>query len=160
MGDTEIIIEPGKQDIVFKRQFDAPRDVVYRALTDPTLIPNWWGPRRYETIVDEMEPHAGGRWRFINRNAQTGEEFGFHGVYHSVTPDAIVQTTEFEGFPGSVGLETAMLEERDGKTYMTAVSLAPSVEARDGIVASGMESGARETYDRLEEVVEGLLARA
>ena len=160
MGDTEIIIEPGRQDIVFKRTFDAPRDVVFRALTDPGLVPNWWGPRKYETIVDEMEPRAGGRWRYINRNAETGEEFGFHGVYHEVTPDRIVQTTEFEGFPGSVGLETAMLEEHDGSTLMTAVSLAPSVEARDMIVASGMESGARETYDRLDEMIQSLLAHA
>ena len=160
MGDTEIIIEPGRQDIVFKRTFDAPRDVVFRALTDPGLVPNWWGPRKYETIVDEMEPRAGGRWRYINRNAETGEEFGFHGVYHEVTPDRIVQTTEFEGFPGSVGLETAMLEEHDGSTLMTAVSLAPSVEARDMIVASGMESGARETYDRLDEIIQSLLAHA
>ena len=160
MGDTEIIIEPGRQDIVFKRTFDAPRDVVFRALTDPGLVPNWWGPRKYETIVDEMEPRAGGRWRYINRNAETGEEFGFHGVYHEVTPDRIVQTTEFEDFPGSVGLETAMLEEHDGSTLMTAVSLAPSVEARDMIVASGMESGARETYDRLDEMIQSLLAHA
>ena len=160
MGDTEIIIEPGRQDIVFKRTFDAPRDVVFRALTDPGLVPNWWGPRKYETIVDEMEPRAGGRWRYINRNAETGEEFGFHGVYHEVTPDRIVQTTEFEGFPGSVGLETAMLEEHDGSTLMTAVSLAPSVEARDMIVATGMEEGARETYDRLDEMIQSLLAHA
>ena len=158
MGETEIIIEPGKQDIVFKRTFDAPRDVVFKALTDPAVIPNWWGPRKYETIVDEMEPRAGGRWRFINRGPEG--EFGFHGVYHEVTPERVVQTTEFEGFPGSVGLETATLEEQDGKTLMVAVSLAPSVEARDAIVASGMESGARETYDRLDEVVQGMLSRA
>ena len=157
MGETEIIIEPGKQDIVFKREFDAPRDVVFRALTDPALVPSWWGPRQYETIVDQMEPRAGGRWRFINRSPEG--EFGFHGVYHEVTPERIVQTTEFEGFPGSVGLETATLEERDGRTLMVAVSLAPSVEARDAIVASGMESGARETYDRLAELVEGLVSR-
>ncbi len=159
MGDTEIIIEPGKQDIVFKRTFDAPREVVFKALMDPSLIPNWWGPRKYETIVDEMEPKSGGRWRFINRNAE-GEEFGFHGVFHEVTPERIVQTNEFEGFPGAVALETSTLEERDGKTYMTAVSLAPSVEARDAMVASGMETGARETYDRLDELVTGLVARA
>ena len=160
MGDTEIIIEPGKQDVVLKRTFDAPRAIVFKALTDPSLIPTWWGPRKYETIVDVMEPKAGGRWRYLNRNAESGEEFGFHGVYHDVTPEHIVQTTEFEGFPGSVGLETATLEERDGKTYMTAVSLAPSVEARDMIVATGMESGARETYDRLDEVIQGLVKKS
>lgn len=161
MGDTEIIIEPGKQDIVFKRTFDAPCEVVFKALTDPSLIPSWWGPRKYETIVDVMEPRAGGRWRYLNRNPESGEEFGFHGVYHDiVAPERVVQTTEFEGFPGPVGLETATLEERDGKTYMVAVSLAPSVEARDAIVASGMESGARETYDRLDEVIQDLVSRS
>jgi uncharacterized protein YndB with AHSA1/START domain len=158
MGETEIIIEPGRQDIVFKKVFDAPREIVFRALTDPGLVPSYWGPRKYETIVDVMEPREGGRWRFINRGPEG--EFGFHGVYHAVTPERIVQTTEFEGAPGQVALETATLEELDGKTHYTAVSLAPSVEARDAVVASGMESGARELYDRLEELILGLLARA
>jgi uncharacterized protein YndB with AHSA1/START domain len=159
MNDTEIVIEPGRQDIVFRRVFDAPREVVYRALTDPLLIPNWWGPRRLSTDVDVMDVQPGGRWRFINRDDQ-GNEFGFHGVYHEVTaPARIVQTTEFEGMPGIVGLETAELQEADGKTTMTAVSLFPSVEARDANVQHGMEEGARETYDRLAEVIEGLLVR-
>jgi uncharacterized protein YndB with AHSA1/START domain len=158
MGETEIIIEPGKQDIVFRKVFDAPRDIVFRALTDPSLVPSYWGPRQYETIVDEMEPRAGGKWRFINRTSEG--EFGFHGVYHEVSVDRIVQTTEFEGAPGHVALETAELEERDGKTYYTATSLAGSVEERDAVVASGMESGARELYDRLDELVESLLVRA
>lgn len=161
MGDTEIIIEPGKQDIVFKRTFDAPREIVFRALTDPNLIPSWWGPRKYETIVDMQEPKAGGRWRYLNRNNESGEEFGFHGVYHDiVAPERIVQTTEFEGVPGSVGLETATLTEVDGRTLMTAVALFPSVEDRDMNLTNGMEWGARETYDRLDELVTGLLARA
>ena len=160
MGDMEVIIEPGRQDVVLKRSFAAPRDVVFRALTDPEQIANWWGPRKYETIVDIQEPHDGGRWRYINRNRETGEEFGFHGVFHKVSPDLTVQTNEFEGFPGVPALEWMTLEEHGGRTYLTAVSLAPSVEARDMIVATGMEEGARETYDRLEEVVEGLLARA
>jgi uncharacterized protein YndB with AHSA1/START domain len=156
MGETQIIIEPGKQDIVFKKVFGAPRDIVFRALTDPTLVPSYWGPRAYETIVDVMEPRQGGRWRFINRTPDG--DFGFHGVYHEVSPERIVQTTEFEGAPGHVALETATLEERDGKTYYTAVSLAGSVEERDAVVATGMESGARELYDRLDELVERLAA--
>ena len=160
MGDTEIIIAPGKQDVVIKRTFDAPRDLVVRALTEPALISNWWGPRRYETVIDMLEPRAGGRWRFINRNPQSGEEFAFHGVFHQVTPDLVVQTNEFEGFPGVPALEWMTLEEVDGKTKMASVSLAPSVEVRDMVVATGMESGARETYDRLDEVIAGLLARA
>jgi uncharacterized protein YndB with AHSA1/START domain len=152
MGETEIIIEPGKQDIVFKKVFDAPREIVFRALTDPSLVPSYWGPAQYETIVEVMEPREGGRWRYIQRGAEG--EFGFHGVYHEVTPDRIVQTSEFEGAPGIPALEWAELEERDGKTYYTAVSLAPSVEVRDAVVASGMESGARELYDRLEQLIE------
>jgi len=157
MGDTEIIIEPGKQDVVFKRTFDAPRDVVFQALTDPKLIANWWGPRKYETIVDKQETRPGGQWRYINRDPKTGEEFAFHGVYHQATPDLTVQTNEFEGFPGIPALEWMTLEERDGQTFMTAVSLAPSVEVRDMVVATGMESGARETYDRLDAVIQDLV---
>lgn len=160
MAETEIIIEPGKQDIVFKRVFDAPREVVFRALTDPSLIPNWWGPRRYETIVDVMEPRPGGRWRWIHR-ADDGAEYGFHGVYHDiVAPERVVQTTEFEGVPGHVGLETATLEEIDGKTHMLAVSLFPSVEDRDATVQSGMEAGALESFDRLAELVEAQLSQS
>ena len=159
MGDTEIIIEPGRQDIVITRVFDAPRDVVFQAITDPTLIPNWWGPRRYETIVDRMEVRPGGLWRFLNRDAE-GNEYSFKGVYHDiVAPERVVQTFEFEGVPGHVSLDTATLEEIDGKTKFIAVSVFQSIEDRDGMVQSGMEGGARETYERLAEVIEGLLVR-
>ena len=159
MAETEIIIEPGRQDIVFRHVFDAPRDVVWKALTDPALIPNWYGPRKYEAIVDYMEVKPGGRWRFINRG-DDDQEFGFHGVYHDiVAPERIVQTNEFEGMPGHVGLETGTLTEQDGKTTFESIALFPSVEDRDMNVAHGMEGGARETYQRLEEVVAGLLAR-
>jgi len=159
MAETEIIIEPGRQDIVFRHVFDAPRDVVWKALTDPSLIPNWYGPRMYEAIVDEMDVRPGGRWRFINRSAE-GQEFGFHGVYHDVrAPERIVQTNEFEGMAGHVGLETGTLTEKDGKTTFESVALFQSVEDRDMNVANGMEWGARETYQRLEEVIAGLVAR-
>ena len=156
IGDTELVIEPGKQDIIFKRAFNAPRDIVFRALTDPSLVPSYWGPRKYETIVDVMEPREGGRWRFINRADDGGEHY-FRGVFHEVSPDRIVQTSEYEGAPGHVALETCLLEERDGVTYYTAISLAGSVEERDAVVASGMEGGARELYDRLDELVQSLV---
>jgi uncharacterized protein YndB with AHSA1/START domain len=158
MAETEIIIEPGRQDIVFRHVFDAPREVVFRALTEPDLVANWYGPRIYETIVDELDPRPGGRWRVINRNAE-GQEFGFRGVFHTVTPELIIQTSEFEGVPGHVGLETATLTERDGKTTFESTALFPSVEDRDMNVANGMEGGARESYQRLEEVIAGLAAR-
>lgn len=154
MGETEFVIEPGRQDIVITRVFDATPDVVFRAMTDPDLIPNWWGPRQYETIVDHAEARSGGRWRFLNRDAD-GNEFGFKGVYHDVVaPARIVQTFEFEGAPGHVSLETATLEEVDGRTHYRAVSVFQSIEDRDAMVKSGMEGGARETMDRLAELVE------
>jgi uncharacterized protein YndB with AHSA1/START domain len=160
MNETEFVIEPGRQDIVIRRTFDAPREVVFKAITDPSLIPNWWGPRRYTTDVDVMEVRPGGRWRFINRAAD-GTEFGFHGVYHDVVaPERVTQTFEFEGVPGHVTLDTATLEELDGKTTFVSTSVFQSVEDRDAMVASGMESGARETYDRLAEVIEGLRVTA
>jgi uncharacterized protein YndB with AHSA1/START domain len=153
---TEIIVEPGKQEIVITRTFDAPRELVYRAYTDPDLIPRWWGPRQYETVVDRLEPRQGGVWRFLNRDAD-GTEYAFHGVIHEASPERIVQTFEFEGEPGHVALDTAVLEDAGGgRTRVTATSVFQSVADRDGMVASGMESGARETYDRLAELLKTL----
>jgi uncharacterized protein YndB with AHSA1/START domain len=158
MGDTEFIIEPGRQDLVVRRTFDAPKDVVFRALTDRALIPNWWGPRRYRTEVDVMDVRPGGRWRFLNIDAD-GTEYGFHGVYHDVVaPERIVQTFEFEGTPGHVQLESATLEGAGGTTTLTALSIFQSVEDRDAMVQHGMVEGASETYDRLTEVIAGLLS--
>jgi uncharacterized protein YndB with AHSA1/START domain len=154
MGETEFVIEPGRQDIVITRVFDATPDIVFRVMTDPDLIPNWWGPRRYETVVDHAEPRSGGSWRFLNRDTE-GNEYWFKGVFHDVVaPARVVQTFEFEGAPGHVALETATLEEVDGRTRYRAVSVFQSVEDRDAMVKSGMEGGARETMDRLAELVE------
>jgi uncharacterized protein YndB with AHSA1/START domain len=154
MGETEFIIEPGRQDIVISRTFDAAPDVVFQAMTDPELIPSWWGPRRYATTVDRMEVKPGGSWRFVQRDAG-GNQYAFHGVYHDVVPGKrIVQTFEFEGAPGHVALETAKLEAVDGGTRYVAQSVHQSVEARDAMVRSGMEEGARELVDRLAEIVE------
>lgn len=156
MADTEFVIEPGRQDIVITRTFDAPREVVYKALTDPDLIPRWWGPRRYETLVDRAEVRPGGRWRYRNRDAD-GSEFAFKGVYHDlVAPERIVQTFEFEGMPGHVSLESLTLEAVDGRTRYTTVAVFQSVEDRDGMAQSGMQDGASETLDRLAEVIEDL----
>ncbi|HYT09821.1 MAG TPA: SRPBCC family protein [Mycobacteriales bacterium] len=154
---TEIIAEPARQEIVITRVFDAPRELVYRAYTDPDLIRRWWGPRRYETVVDTLEVRPGGRWRFLNREAD-GTEHGFHGVIHdAVAPERIVMTFEYEGAPGHVALDTAVLTDAgDGRTRVTATSVFQSLEDRDAMVASGMEGGARETYDRLEELLKTL----
>lgn len=152
---TKIIAEPGRQEMVISRTFDAPAVLLYRALTEPELIEQWWGPRRFITIVDKDEVRYGGAWRFINRDAQ-GNEYGFHGVYHEVTPTRITWTFEFEGMPGHISLETVTLDEHDGKTDMTAKSVHQSVEDRDGNLAGGMAEGVKETYDRLAELLEKL----
>ncbi len=151
---TEFIVEPGKQEIVIRRVFNAPRERVFKTITDRALIPLWWGPSRFTTIVDRMDVRPGGLWRYINRD-KSGNEYGFHGVYHDIVPfERVVNTNEFEGMPGHVGLESATLREVDGKTEMTAKVVYQSVEDRDGMVASGMEEGVRETYDRLADLVE------
>jgi uncharacterized protein YndB with AHSA1/START domain len=153
MTDTEFIIEPGRQDIVITHVFDAPRNVVFKAMTDPELIPKWWGPRDVSTIVDQLDARPGGQWRFVHRE-EDGSEYGFHGVFHDFVPgQRVVQTSEFEGVPGEVALETMTFDEAGGGTKVVAKSLYSSVETRDAVVQTGMESGARESYKRLDELV-------
>jgi len=153
---TTILAEPGKQEILITREFDAPRELVFKACTDPELIPQWWGPRNLSTEVDKMDVRPGGQWRFLNRDAQ-GNAYGFHGVYHEIlAPERIIDTFEFEGLPetGHVTLETMKLEALPGgRTRLTVQSVFQSVADRDGMLQSGMEEGLNETYDRLEELL-------
>ncbi|HEY7488385.1 MAG TPA: SRPBCC family protein [Streptosporangiaceae bacterium] len=156
MGDTEFVIEPGRQDIIIRRVFDAPPDVVFRAFTDPELVPKWMGPATYEAEVDRWNAESGGSWRFIH-HAPDGTVYAFKGVFHDVAaPDRLVQTFEYEGTPGHVSLETATFEEVEGKTQYVSVSVFQSVEDRDAMVKSGMEEGAGEGYDRLAELLRSL----
>jgi uncharacterized protein YndB with AHSA1/START domain len=156
MAKSNLVAEPGKQEIIITSIIDAPRDLVFKAYTDPNAIPQWWGPRDLTTVVDQMEVRPGGVWRFVHRDAG-GNEYGFHGVYHDVvSPERIISTFEFEGMPGHVLLSTMIFEEQDGKTKLTDASVFQSVEDRDGMLQSGMEGGASESMDRLEE----LLAKA
>jgi uncharacterized protein YndB with AHSA1/START domain len=153
MAKTEFIIKPGTQEIVMTRVFDAPRDLVFKAMMDPNAITKWWGPRDHWTKVDKMDVRPGGAWRFINGDS-SGNEYGFQGFYHLIdAPTKVVETYEFEGAPGHVGLVTMTLEEVDGKTKLVEQSLFPSVEDRDAVVQSGMEKGATETMDRLAELL-------
>jgi uncharacterized protein YndB with AHSA1/START domain len=135
------------------RVFDFPRELVFKAMTDPQAVPKWWGPRSVTTRVDKMDVRPGGAWRFIH----TGEdgEYAFNGVYREIVPPArLVYTFEFEPMPGHVLVETITLEDLGGKTKMTDTSLFDNVEDRDGMLQSGMESGATETMDRLEELLQ------
>ena len=148
---------PSDREIVMERVFDAPRELVFKAYTDPNLIPKWWGPRKYTTTVDKMDVRVGGAWRFIQRDAD-GHEYAFNGVYREIAPpERLSYTFEFEGMPGHVLVETVTFEERDGKTKVIVTSLFASVEDRDGMLHSGMEQGANESQDRLAELLETLV---
>jgi uncharacterized protein YndB with AHSA1/START domain len=156
MNETHFIVEPGKQDITITRVFDAPRELVFKAFTDPELLPQWWGPKRYTTTVDRMEVRTGGIWRYLQRDS-AGNEFAFHGVYHAaISPERLVYTFEFEGMPGHISLETVTLQDQAGKTLLTNQTVFQSVADRDGMYQSGMKEGASESMDRIA----GLLVRA
>src|SRR5690348_16301699 len=106
---SNLIAEAGQQEYTMTRIFNAPRELVFKTMTDPKHLPNWWGPKQYTTVIDKMDVKAGGSWRFVQRGAD-GNEFAFRGVYHSVNaPEQTVSTFEFEGMPGHVMLETMTL---------------------------------------------------
>jgi uncharacterized protein YndB with AHSA1/START domain len=156
---TKIVAEPGTQQITLTREFDAPRELVYRAYTDPDLLVQWMGPKRLTMTVERHELRDGGRYRYIHYD-DNGFEAGFHGVFHGEPSlvDGVVRTFEFEGYSGHVSLETLTLEERDGKTLSRAVSVFQSVADRDGMIASGMESGVNEGMEKLDELLARLQA--
>ena len=153
---TTITAEPGKQELFISREFDAPRELVFKAHTDPEIYVRWLGPRDLDTTLETFEPVSGGRWRFIQKD-HDGNEFGFHGVNHDVTsPERIIGTFEFEGLPesGHVILETTKFEELPGgRTRVTTQSVYQSVQDRDGMIQSGMEHGINEGYERLDEIL-------
>jgi uncharacterized protein YndB with AHSA1/START domain len=154
---TTKVTLPSDLEIQVTREFDAPRDAVYKAMTDPKLIPQWWGPRRMTTIVDKMDVRPGGSWRFVAREAD-GKESGFRGQYREIVPgEKIVQTFEWEPMAGHISVETATLSDLpDRRTLLTTRSAFTSKEDRDGMVASGMEGGLRETYERFDELLASL----
>lgn len=153
---TSVTAEPGKQELFITREFDAPRELVFKAHTDPDLYARWLGPHGYEMVLETFEPHSGGRYRYIHKDPQ-GNEYGFHGVFHEISEELMIQTFEFEGLPekGHVSLDSMRLEELPGgRTRITIHSVYPSVEDRDGMIQSGMERGLNEGYERLDEILE------
>ena len=153
MSATQIDAPAGVPFIDITRTFDAPRDLVYKAYTDPDLLVQWLGPRKYTMTIDRYDLRDGGTYRYVHSD-EAGNAFGFHGVFHGdASPDGMVQTFEFEGAPGHVSMDTITFEEHDGKTTVRTNSLFQSVEARDAMVESGMAGGMREGYERLEELL-------
>lgn len=154
MTKLKLIAEPNSHALQLTRDFDAPRELVFKAHTDPNLIPKWWGVANLK--VDKMDVRKGGIWRFTEVDTD-GNEYAFNGVYHDiVSPERIVYTFEFEGMPGHVLLETITFEEHDGKTTVTDSSVFQTVEGRDGMLQSGMEEGAKTSWERLEALLKTL----
>jgi uncharacterized protein YndB with AHSA1/START domain len=151
--ETEIIVPEGLPIIELKREFDAPVERVFRAFVDPELFAQWVGPRSLTTRIDEWDCRTGGRYRYASLRGD--EEFGFYGSFHEVRDnERIVQTFTYDGFPDAVSLEIMSLESLpDGRTRIHSVSIGESVEGRDAMVASGMETGIVEGFEKLDELL-------
>jgi uncharacterized protein YndB with AHSA1/START domain len=152
---TTVTAEPGKQELFIIREFDASRELVYKAHIDPKLYVQWLGPHGYEMILETFEPVSGGKYRYIHKD-NNGNEYGFHGTFHEMSEELMIQTFEFEGLPerGHVALDTMLLESLPGnRTKVTIHSVFQSVSDRDGMVQAGMESGINEGYERLDEIL-------
>jgi uncharacterized protein YndB with AHSA1/START domain len=142
------------KEISMSRVFEATPAQLYKVFTDPTAISKWWGPAYLTTRVEIMDVRPGGKWRFI-QTSPDGKEFAFSGKYLEIVPNVrTVSTFEFEAMPGHVVTETVTFEEFNGKTRVTTLSLFQSPEDLEGMLQSGMESGASESWDRLEELLE------
>jgi len=159
---TKITAEPGKQELFITREFNAPRDLVFKAFTRPELYEQWLGPRQHTTFIKTFEPWSGGKWRSVSKDPDKNT-YAFHGVFHEVlAPERIIQTFEFEGLPesGHVILETARFEElSSNRTRIVTQSVFQSVEDRDGMLDSGMEQGVNEGYERLDELLDQEFAK-
>jgi uncharacterized protein YndB with AHSA1/START domain len=153
MTGTTITAQPGTPFIEITREFAASPSAVFRAYTEPDLLKQWLGPRDLEMEVLEFDARSGGGYRYVHR-ADRGE-FRFRGVFHSVDEgERIIQTFEYEGSPGDVCLETTTFTDLgDGRTRIDARSVWPSVEARDAMVADGMERGIIEGFEQLDELL-------
>ena len=151
--ETQIAADPDVPLIRITREFDAPPAKVFRAHTDPDLVVQWLGPRGMEMRVDHYDCRTGGSYRYVHSDANG--EYAFHGSFHEVRPDErIVQTFTFEGMPDGVALEKLVLTDLgDGRTRLTATSLCDSFADRDAMLASGMEVGVVQGYERLDEVL-------
>ncbi len=150
---TTIYSEDG--DLTYERTFDAPRELVWKAHTEPELLAKWWGPLGHQTTVEEMDLRPGGKWRYVSVDPD-GNEFAFYGEYLEIVPPQKIRWTfmfDVEGVGPQGGPETVTFEDRDGKTFMRAVSHMSSEAVIDEALATGMTQGAIETGDRLDALL-------
>ena len=156
-SDTFQATTPSEREIRLTRLFDAPRQLVFEAMTRPEHVRRWWGclDDRYSVSVCEIDLRPGGAWRFVGQGPRG--EFAFHGVYREIAaPELLVFTEIFEPFPDVESVVSSVLTEEGGKTRLTATALYPSVEVRDSVMKTGMARGAGISYDRLEALVREL----
>ena len=152
IAEATIEADPKVPVIHITRDFNATPAQVLRAHTDPDLFVQWVGPDGMATKIDQWDARTGGSWRFVQD--VEGAEFGFHGSFHEIRPDRIVQTFTYEGEPDGVALETILLEDLgDGRTRMHSSSLCDSFESRDAWLQSGMEKGVHEGYAKLDRLL-------
>lgn len=150
---TQVTADPNLPTIEIVRAFDAPVKAVFRAHTDPELVQQWLGPRQLTMRIDRYDARTGGSYRYTHTDTD-GTVHGFFGAFHEVRPDErIVQTFTYEGWPDGVSLEIATFEDLDGRTRLRIVSILDSIASRDAMIASGMESGVNEGYERLDELL-------
>ena len=150
---------PTDEQILITREFDAPKELVYKAWTTPELVKRWWHANRGEVTLVEIELRVGGKWRHVAVTPD-GFEVGFHGEYTDLVPnERIVSTEIYEGIPDgeeNATLNTVTLTEQGGRTMLTLLIEAPSKDARDAIIATGMEDGLQDALDLLEEVADSI----
>ena len=161
-SDTFTVTTPSDREIRITRLFDAPRKLVFEALTKPEHVRRWWGilDEGYSVPVCEIDLRVGGKWRFVGRTP-TGDIPAFYGEFREIVPhERIVQTEYFEPFPDAGAVNTLLLTEENGKTRITVTSVYPSKDVRDMVLQTGMEKGAAISYDRLEDVANELAGRA
>lgn len=154
MSKDNLAVDRNKREITMSRIFDAPRELVYKVYTHPQLVPEWWGLRSTTTVVDRMDVKVGGAWRYIQSDGQ-GHEYAFNGIYKEVQPpERLVYTFEFEPMAGHITTDTILFEEMpEGKTKVIAITSFDTLEDLEGMLQSGMEGGANESWDQLEELL-------
>ena len=158
---SAVLTLPSDTEILVTREFNAPRHLVWKVLTEPDLIKRWWAGQRGTVTDVAIDLRVGGSWRYV-MTADGGFEVGFHGEFREIdAPASMVQTEVYEGAPDGDSEPTLnhyALAERDGRTTLTVRTVVSSKDLRDTIIATGMEAGMQEGYDLLEELAADLAA--
>jgi uncharacterized protein YndB with AHSA1/START domain len=152
---TSTVTTPSEREIHVERIFNAPRDKVWRAFTEPELLAQWWG-RGNKLVIERFELERGGHWRFVEHGPEGVH--GFEGRFREVTPpERLVQTFEWDGMPGYVAVDTCEFEDLgDGRTRVVSTSLFHTTDERDGMLQAGMEGGLNQSYAALDRLLERL----